>query len=113
MTLTLIPPDIREPLAGLSDKVDFVANIRCGSIHVLIRIIRQTDATGTTSDETLYPYLQRGGLQSLQWCNLLQNLDNPNARCGIISRGGYRLSTMAKAMIEILVELNQTQHAAV
>ena len=74
--------------------------------------IRQTDAIGIASDETLRPYLQRGELQPLQWRNLPQNLDSLSARCGIISRSGYRLSAAAKAMIETLVELDQAQHAA-
>ncbi|HEC0467824.1 TPA: LysR family transcriptional regulator, partial [Pseudomonas aeruginosa] len=47
-----------------------------------------------------------------QWRNLPQNLDSLSARCGIISRSGYRLSAAAKAMIETLVELDQAQHAA-
>ena len=80
-------------------------------MHALIRIVRQTDAIGIASDETLRPYLQRGELQPLQWRNLPQNLDSLSARCGIISRSGYRLSAAAKAMIETLVELDQAQHA--
>lgn len=68
-------------------------------MHALIRIVRQTDAIGIASDETLRPYLQRGELQPLQWRNLPQNLDSLSARCGIISRSGYRLSAAAKAMI--------------
>lgn len=79
-------------------------------MHALIRIVRQTDAIGIASDETLRPYLQRGELQPLQWRNLPQNLDSLSARCGIISRSGYRLSAAAKAMIETLVD--QAQHAA-
>ncbi|WP_208536665.1 substrate-binding domain-containing protein, partial [Pseudomonas aeruginosa] len=109
---TLIPPGIRKLLANLSGKIDFAANIRCENMHALIRIVRQTDAIGIASDETLRPYLQRGELQPLQWRNLPQNLDSLSARCGIISRSGYRLSAAAKAMIETLVELDQAQHAA-
>lgn len=106
------PPGIRKLLANLSGKIDFAANIRCENMHALIRIVRQTDAIGIASDETLRPYLQRGELQPLQWRNLPQNLDSLSARCGIISRSGYRLSAAAKAMIETLVELDQAQHAA-
>ncbi|HBP6644529.1 TPA: LysR family transcriptional regulator [Pseudomonas aeruginosa] len=109
---TLIPPGIRKLLANLSGKIDFAANIRCENMHALIRIVRQTDAIAIASDETLRPYLQRGELQPLQWRNLPQNLDSLSARCGIISRSGYRLSAAAKAMIETLVELDQAQHAA-
>lgn len=105
-------PGIRKLLANLSGKIDFAANIRCENMHALIRIVRQTDAIGIASDETLRPYLQRGELQPLQWRNLPQNLDSLSARCGIISRSGYRLSAAAKAMIETLVELDQAQHAA-
>ncbi|MGC3746399.1 hypothetical protein, partial [Enterococcus faecalis] len=72
---TLIPPGIRKLLANLSGKFDFAANIRCENMHALIRIVRQTDAIGIASDETLRPYLQRGELQPLQWRNLPQNLD--------------------------------------
>ena len=50
-------------------------------MHALIRIVRQTDAIGIASDETLRPYLQRGELQPLQWRNLPQNLDSLSARC--------------------------------
>ncbi|MFO5973217.1 hypothetical protein ACLBVE_35025, partial [Pseudomonas aeruginosa] len=61
-------------------------------------------------DDTLPPSLHRGDLPPLQWPNLPQNLDSLSARCGIISRSGYRLSAAAKAMIETLVGLGQAQH---
>ena len=43
----------------------------------------------------------------LHWRNLPQNLESLNARCGIVSRTGFRLSPAAKAMIETLVAVDQ------
>ena len=39
--------------------------------------------------------------------NLPQNLDSMNARCGIVSRTGFRLSPAARAMIETLVTVDK------
>ncbi len=47
----------------------------------------------------------------LNWRNLPQNIDSLNARCGIVSRSGFRLSPAARKMIEVLVSVDQQQVA--
>jgi hypothetical protein len=38
---------------------------------------------------------------------LPQNLESMNARCGIVSRTGFRLSPAARALIETLVAVDR------
>ncbi|PYY69274.1 LysR family transcriptional regulator, partial [Pseudomonas jessenii] len=51
----------------------------------------------------------QGSLVLLHWRNLPQNIESMNARCGIVSRTGFRLSPAARAMIETLVAVDRQQ----
>ncbi|MNZ33024.1 HTH-type transcriptional regulator BenM [compost metagenome] len=101
---TQIPPGARKILANLSGRVDFTPNIQSENYPALERIVRRTDAIGMGAADAFLPAIGRGELAQLQWRNLPQNLEHLFARCGIVSRTGFRLSPAARAMIETLVE---------
>ncbi|MCY1285947.1 hypothetical protein D9M70_349050 [compost metagenome] len=107
LAATQIPPGVRKVLANLSGHVDFTPSIQSENYPALERIVRQTDAIGIGAAEAFLPAVERGELAQLQWRNLPQNLDHMFARCGIVSRTGFRLSPAARAMIETLIEVDR------
>ncbi|MCY1486070.1 HTH-type transcriptional regulator ArgP [compost metagenome] len=107
LAATQIPPGVRKVLANLSGRVDFTPSIQSENYPALERIVRQTDAIGIGAAEAFLPAVERGELAQLQWRNLPQNLDHMFARCGIVSRTGFRLSPAARAMIETLIEVDR------
>ncbi|MDF3935832.1 LysR family transcriptional regulator [Pseudomonas citronellolis] len=108
-----MPPGIRKLLANLSGKSDLQANIQCEHLGSLVRIVSQTDAIGVGSEDGLRMALANGEVERLHLRNLPQNIDSLQARCGIVSRTGYRLSAAARALIETLVELDAEEQSAV
>ena len=93
-------------LAGFSGKADFDLNLECEHVPALVQVVRQTDAVGVGMLETLAPLLESGELALLSFRNLPENLESLSARCGIVTRTGYRLSPAARALIELIVELD-------
>ncbi|AMO75201.1 LysR family transcriptional regulator [Pseudomonas citronellolis] len=108
-----MPPGIRKLLANLSGKSDLQANIQCEHLGSLVRIVSQTDAIGVGSEDGLRHALANGEVARLHLRNLPHNIDSLQARCGIVSRTGYRLSAAARALIEMLVELDEEERSAV
>lgn len=113
LAATLIPPGARKLLANLSGKIDVTTNIHCEDMASLVRIVGQTDAIGIAVEETLSEALAKGDLARLHFRNLPQNIDILQARCGVVSRTGDRLSAAARAMIELLVEIDAGAGSAV
>lgn len=102
-----IPARARKFLANLSGRTDYHPTITCEHIPSLVDIVRNTDAIGVATEEFFGQELQRGELVRLYWRNLPTTLDeNMLARCGIVSRAGYRLSAAARAMIALIVEVD-------
>lgn len=102
-----IPPGVRKVLANLSGRIDFTPSIETEHYMALQRIVQQTDAIGIGTEEAFGGAIGNGELVHLRFRNLPQNLDHLFARCGIVSRTGFRLSPAARAMIETLVEIDQ------
>lgn len=113
LAATLIPPGARKLLANLSGKIDVTTNIHCEDMASLVRIVGQTDAIGIAVEETLSEALAKGDLARLHFRNLPQNIDILQTRCGVVSRTGDRLSAAARAMIELLVEIDAGAGSAV
>ncbi|MCY1402047.1 pca operon transcription factor PcaQ [compost metagenome] len=104
---TLIPPGVRKLLANLSGKTDFAPNIETEHLPALLEIVLHTDAIGISTEEAFGGNIASGRLAQLHWRNLPPNVESMSARCGIISRTGYRLTPAARAMIETLVSVDQ------
>ncbi|AYC32805.1 LysR family transcriptional regulator [Pseudomonas cavernae] len=102
-----LAPGARKVLANLSGRIDCIPSIETEHYQALEQIVRQSDAIGIGIDDASRAAIARGELVQLHWRNLPPNLDALSARCGIISRSGYRLSPAARAMIATLVELDQ------
>lgn len=113
LAATLIPPSARKMLANLSGKIDITTNVQCEDMASLVRIVSQTDAIGIAVEEAVSEPMERGDLVRLHFRNLPHNVDILQARCGIVTRSGDRLSAVARAMIELLVDLDAGVDSAV
>lgn len=111
LATTLIPPGIRKLLANLSGRIDFSPTIETEHFPALVKIVRQSNAIGVGTAEAFAEDIAQGSLALLHWRNLPQNIDSLNARCGIVSRSGFRLSPAAHKMIEVLVAVDRQGHA--
>ncbi|KTC35737.1 LysR family transcriptional regulator [Pseudomonas sp. ABAC61] len=111
LATTLIPPGIRKLLANLSGRIDFSPTIETEHFPALVKIVRQSNAIGVGTAEAFAEDIEQGSLALLHWRNLPQNIDSLNARCGIVSRSGFRLSPAARKLIEVLVSVDQQQVA--
>ena len=111
LATTLIPPGIRKLLANLSGRIDFSPTIETEHFPALVKIVRQSNAIGVGTAEAFAEDIAQGSLALLHWRNLPQNIDSLNARCGIVSRSGFRLSPAARKMIEVLVAVDRQGHA--
>lgn len=107
LAATRIPIGARKVLANLSGKTHFELHVECEQFSLLEQLVRRSDAIGIATYEALREQLANGEVMQLHLRNLPQNLDSLHARCGIVTRTGYRLSLAAKVMIELLVELDQ------
>jgi DNA-binding transcriptional LysR family regulator len=107
LATTLIPPGVRKLLANLSGKTDFTPQLLTEHLPTLVRLVLDSDAIGIGTEEAFASEIQQGRLVRLHWRNLPANLDSLNARCGIVSRSGYRLSPAARTMIDTLISLDQ------
>nr|WP_244868208.1 LysR substrate-binding domain-containing protein [Pseudomonas sp. Eqa60] len=105
------PPGIRKLLANLSGRIDFSPTIETEHFPALVKIVRQSNAIGVGTAEAFAEDIAQGSLALLHWRNLPQNIDSLNARCGIVSRSGFRLSPAARKMIEVLVAVDRQGHA--
>jgi DNA-binding transcriptional LysR family regulator len=103
----LISQGTRKLLANLSGRMDFSPSIHTEHFPALVKIVLQSNAIGVGTEEAFAEDIAKGELVLLHWRNLPQNLESLNARCGIVSRTGFRLSPAAKAMIETLVAVDQ------
>jgi hypothetical protein len=72
-------------------------------------VVLQSNAIGVGTEEAFVEDIAKGSLVLLHWRNLPQNLESMNARCGIVSRTGFRLSPAARAMIETLVAVDRQE----
>jgi hypothetical protein len=72
-----------------------------------VKVVLQSNAIGVGTEEAFVEDIAQGSLALLHWRNLPQNMESMNARCGIVSRTGFRLSPAAKAMIETLVAVDR------
>lgn len=109
---TLLPPGFRKLLATASGRGDFTPGIQTDHFPSLAKIVRQTDAIGISSEESFLNDVPPGALVRLQWRNLSLEQLGAGARCGIVSRAGFRLSPAARAMIEAIVSLDEVHVAA-
>ncbi|RMQ49762.1 Transcriptional regulator SftR-like protein [Pseudomonas cichorii] len=103
---TLIPPGIRKGLANLSGRSDFTLHIETAHFPVLMKIVQNSNVIGIGPQEALEQDIANGTLASLHWRNLPNQLDSLSARYGIVSRAGFRLSPAARAMIEMILEVD-------
>jgi DNA-binding transcriptional LysR family regulator len=87
--------------------MDFSPTIETEHFPTLVKIVLQSNAIGVGTEEAFAEDIAQGSLALLHWRNLPQNMESMNARCGIVSRTGSRLSPAAKAMIETLVEVDR------
>ncbi|MBW8354322.1 MULTISPECIES: LysR family transcriptional regulator [Pseudomonas] len=110
LATTLIPPGIRKLLANLSGRIDFSPTIETEHFPALVKIVRQSNAIGVGTAEAFAEDIEQGSLVLLHWRNLPQNIESLNARCGIVSRSGFRLSPAARKLIEVLVAVDQQTH---
>ncbi|BCT30709.1 LysR family transcriptional regulator [Pseudomonas protegens] len=110
LATTLIPPGIRKLLANLSGRIDFSPTIETEHFPALVKIVRQSNAIGVGTAEAFAEDIEQGALVLLHWRNLPQNIESLNARCGIVSRSGFRLSPAARKLIEVLVAVDQQSH---
>lgn len=113
LAATRIPIGVRKVLANLSGKADFDLHVECEQLHLLEKIVRQSNAIGIGTYEALASQLASAELVQLHLRNLPQNLESMNTRCGIVTRTGYRLSPAARAMIDLLLELDRELSRAV
>ncbi|MCL9656194.1 LysR family transcriptional regulator [Pseudomonas protegens] len=111
LATTLIPPGIRKLLANLSGRIDFSPTIETEHFPALVKIVRQSNAIGVGTAEAFAEDIEQGALVLLHWRNLPQNIESLNARCGIVSRSGFRLSPAARKLIEVLVAVDQQTHS--
>jgi DNA-binding transcriptional LysR family regulator len=111
LATTLIPPGIRKLLANLSGRMDFSPTIETEHFPALVKIVRQSNAIGVGTAESFSEDIEQGSLALLHWRNLPQNIEVLNARCGIVSRTGFRLSPAARAMIEVLVAVDKPEQS--
>jgi DNA-binding transcriptional LysR family regulator len=109
LATTLIPPGIRKLLANLSGRIDFSPTIETEHFPALVKVVLQSNAIGVGTEEAFVEDIAKGSLVLLHWRNLPQNLESMNARCGIVSRTGFRLSPAARAMIETLVAVDRQE----
>lgn len=112
LAATRIPVGARKVLANLSGKTDFTLHLECEQFSLLEQIVRRSDAIGIATQEALHEQLSRGEVVQLYLRNLPQNLDSLSARCGIVTRTGFRLSPAARMMIELLINLDREQTGA-
>ncbi|WP_137970990.1 LysR family transcriptional regulator [Pseudomonas sp. F(2018)] len=114
LAATRIPMGARKVLANLSGKTDFAVHLECEHFSLLEELVQRSDAIGIATVEAVSDRVQRGELVQLHLRNLPSNLDSLSARCGIVTRTGFRLSPAAKAMIELLTDLDgqRTETAA-
>lgn len=105
----LISQGIRKLLANLSGRMDFSPSIQTEHFPALVRIVLQSDAIGVGTEQAVAEDIASGALVLLHWRNLAQNMETMSARCGVVSRTGSRLSPAARAMIEMLVEVDQQE----
>jgi len=109
LAATRIPVGARKALANLSGKTSFEPQLECEHLPLLEELVRRSDAIGIATYEAVDQQLRDGELVRLHLRNLPSNLDSLQARCGIVTRAGFRLSPAAKAMIELLAELDGRQ----
>ena len=107
-----ILPGARKLLANLSGKTDFSPQVQTEHLPTLLKVVLGSDAIGIGPEEAFANEIAAGELVELHWRNLPVNPESLNARCGIVSRSGYRLSPAARAMIETLVSLDRQPQAA-
>lgn len=110
LAATHLPNGARKVLANLSGKASFEVHVESEHFPLLEHVVRHSDAIGIGTDEAVQQQLASGELVQLFLRNLPANLNSLHTHCGIVTRTGYRLSPAAKAMIELLIELDQ-QHA--
>lgn len=102
-----ILPGARKLLANLSGKTDFSPQVQTEHLPTLLKVVLDSNAIGIGPEEGFANEIANGELVELHWRNLPVNPESLNARCGIVSRSGYRLSPAARAMIETLVRLDR------
>ena len=113
LAATRIPVGARKVLANLSGKANLELHVECEQFPLLEQIVRRSDAIGIATCEALREGLASGELVQLYLRNMPLNMESLNARCGIITRTGYRLSPAARSMIDLLIALDQEQAQAI
>jgi len=101
-----LPPALRKVLANLSGRADLALSIESEHLPALVKVVLQSNAIGIGTEQALADDIEQGRLMRLHWRNQPQNPDSLNIRSGIVSRNGYRLSTAAQVMIQMVVELD-------
>jgi DNA-binding transcriptional LysR family regulator len=101
---TRIPSDVRKLLANRSGKTHVELHVECNYFSLLRQLISASNTNGLSIQEALPEQLASGEFVQFHLRNLPNNLDALNARCGIVTRAGYRLSPTAQAMIGLVRE---------
>jgi DNA-binding transcriptional LysR family regulator len=103
---TRIPSDVRKLLANLSGKTHVELHVECNHFSLLRQLISASKTIDLSTQEGLAELLANGEFVQLHLRDLPNNLDTLNARCGIVTRAGNRLSPAAKAMIGVVQEMD-------
>jgi DNA-binding transcriptional LysR family regulator len=99
LATTFRPPNIRKVLTEYSGRRDFAPSVECEQGHVLLNVVRHSDAIGIANPIALEDYLLGGKLQILQIHDLPSHLEELNTRYGIVSHTGRALSPLARTLV--------------
>lgn len=100
LATTFRPPNIRKVLTEYSGRRDFSPAVECEHGHVLLNVVRYSDAIGIANPIVLQDYLLGDKLRILDVHDLPGHLEELNTRYGIVSHTGRALSPLARAMVE-------------
>jgi DNA-binding transcriptional LysR family regulator len=102
-----LPLGVHKVLANLSGKTHLEQHVECEHFPLLQELVRHSNTIALCTQEAMSDALAKGEFVQLHLRNLPADLDSLKARCGIVSRAGYRLSPAAQALIDLLLEHDQ------
>lgn len=106
LAVTIRPPNLRKVMADLSGRPDFTPNVECENSHSLLAVVQHSNAIGTVGAYSDIFLSANGNLVLLKIDGLAEDQEELHTRYGIVSRAGYRLSPLARAMIEVIQQVD-------
>jgi len=107
LAVTIRPPNLRKVMADLSCRPDFTPSVECENSHSLLSVVQHSNAIGTVGAYSDTFLNANGNLVLLKIEGLTEEQDELHTRYGIVCRAGYRLSPLARAMIEVIVQTDE------